>query len=64
MRSEVGIVIGANFTEATAALEKFYGKELEKIELIAPIVDGNVFEFHDAIENCDFGYNIIKSGGR
>ena len=44
MRAEGGIVIGTNFTEATAALEEFYGEGLEKIDSIVPIEQGKVWE--------------------
>lgn len=42
--AECGIVYGKTFSEATARLEEFYGKDLETIELL-DLYDTSLFTF-------------------
>ena len=55
-----GLTTGITFTEAIANIESYYGKNIEEIHMLKPLIEGSVFDFEYAKDlDVNFDFSII-----
>lgn len=54
-----GVVSAYNLAEAAETLEGYYGKDIQEVQMLKPIVD-SVFEFELVNTDSDFDFTINR----